>query len=742
MSIISDYWRYYANVDITKDFKSAIDGIYNWFFHKLWERGMAYTEKPFADAPISVSDFPGQEWGFRPIDVEMTGDSIVGARSLMLDRTRLIHRDDAPVSEESPKEDTPFLYTSSFCLQKSYQEGLLWHAWLPFAVNVEWGTIYYAYVPMCYLHMQPRIYFCPQHFRLDEDIYAFSRKRVVELFTGNAYELSDARDSFNQDGVRYDWSMFNYIVSVLQKHPKYIPWDVSFRAVGRKYDIISDVWQRDPFLKQSHNNDNSLASFPYAFYDDAYDLSPGTIEKCWGKECAPSVLLWLPKCFGNLTQSILQTYETCGWFLPMVLKSLRDCVPFLEPKPRNIQQFLHVDKPTLKAILAEEDPSRFLFYCLANFRAPTSYAASCRLYERVRIKDAELLKNDKDGKYALRASYLWRRASLMNHSLTVNLDEIPFASLMFYIDKELYKRYTISAYYQWLWKECFIAAKSGKYSKDTLLIEKICFLQEDIYRMEERMAKRKPEIKFTPKHPDSYLLSHNVIAAHDAITENFNAYEKAHKNPTRTAASIKRLVPCYRGKRGNCVEDDTYEVQQPMSMDDILDEGIQLHHCVGSYYQDIVDAKGDMLIYFMREKAFPYQALITIQVNRDKDGNYFIVEASGDSNREPTRQEKAFLDKWIAGFNAHISKFTGMKRKEAIDAMCRDDMQVWCQWTSYSLDEANSTIEKALKVTDWDTALKGVCDDYELTHKFNGSLYIAAMYGLCCKSIKYTDFIS
>lgn len=51
MSIISDYWRYYANVDITKDFKSAIDDIYNWFFRKLWERGMAYT-KSFADAPF------------------------------------------------------------------------------------------------------------------------------------------------------------------------------------------------------------------------------------------------------------------------------------------------------------------------------------------------------------------------------------------------------------------------------------------------------------------------------------------------------------------------------------------------------------------------------------------------------------------------------------------------------------------------------------------------------------------
>ena len=78
--------------------------------------------------------------------------------------------------------------------------------------------------------------------------------------------------------------------------------------------------------------------------------------------------------------------------------------------------------------------------------------------------------------------------------------------------------------------------------KDTLLIEKICSLQEDIYRMEERMAKRKPDIKFTPKHPDCYLLSHHVIGTHDAVTENFNMYEKAHKNPTRTAASIKRLV--------------------------------------------------------------------------------------------------------------------------------------------------------------------------------------------------------
>lgn len=34
MSIISDYWRYYANVDITKDFKSAIDGIHRFYFVK------------------------------------------------------------------------------------------------------------------------------------------------------------------------------------------------------------------------------------------------------------------------------------------------------------------------------------------------------------------------------------------------------------------------------------------------------------------------------------------------------------------------------------------------------------------------------------------------------------------------------------------------------------------------------------------------------------------------------------
>lgn len=35
MSIISNYWRYFANVDTTADFKFAIDDIYNWFFRKL-----------------------------------------------------------------------------------------------------------------------------------------------------------------------------------------------------------------------------------------------------------------------------------------------------------------------------------------------------------------------------------------------------------------------------------------------------------------------------------------------------------------------------------------------------------------------------------------------------------------------------------------------------------------------------------------------------------------------------------
>lgn len=741
MSIISDYWRYYANVDVTKDFKSAIDDIYNWFFRKLWERGIAYTEKPFADTPISVSDFPGQEWGFRPIDVEVTGKGIVGARSLMLDSDRSLPGDDAP-AEGSTEEDTPFQYTAFYSCPNSYYERLKWHAWLPFAVNVEWGTVYYAYVPVRYLNMHPRTYFCPQDFQFNKEICEFSRKRVVELFTGNAYELLDARDSYHQDGVRYDWSMFNYIVSVLKKHPKYDTWDIDFRAIDRRYDIFSDTWQRDPFLKESYNNDNTLAAFPYAFYDDAYGLTPGTIERCWECEHAPSALLWMARCFGNLTQSILQTYETCDWFLPMVLKSLRTCVPFLDPKPKNIQQFLRVDKPTLKAILAEKDPSRFLFYCLANFHTPTSHAASCRLYERVRIKDEELMKNDEDGKYAHHARRSWGRdVPFMDHSLSVNLGDIPFASLSFYIDRGLYKRYSISAYYKWLIGECFTAAKSGKYSRDALLIEKICSLQADIYHMEERMTKRKPETRFASKYPDSYLLSHNVIATHDALTENYNAYERAHRHPSWIAASIKRLVPCYRGKRGNCVKDDTYEVQQPMSMDDILDEGIQLHHCVGSYYQDIVDAKGDMLIYFMRQKYFPHQSLITIQVNRDKDGSYFIVEASGDSNREPTRQEQAFLDKWIAGFNAHISKFAGMKHKEAVAAMCRDDLQVWCRWAHYSLDEANSTIEKALKKTDWDTALKGVCDDYDLKGRYDSNLYIAAMYGLCCQTMKYTDFI-
>lgn len=65
MSIISNYWRYFANVDTTADFKSAIDDIYKWFFRKLWERGMAYmsyTENLLQMPPFLSRIFRDRNW--------------------------------------------------------------------------------------------------------------------------------------------------------------------------------------------------------------------------------------------------------------------------------------------------------------------------------------------------------------------------------------------------------------------------------------------------------------------------------------------------------------------------------------------------------------------------------------------------------------------------------------------------------------------------------------------------------
>ena len=251
----------------------------------------------------------------------------------------------------------------------------------------------------------------------------------------------------------------------------------------------------------------------------------------------------------------------------------------------------------------------------------------------------------------------------------------------------------------------------------------------------------------------AWILPSNLIRAHNDMVINYNEHLSIHKNKNSILSSIKALVPLYRGKRGNILDDDTYTMTQPMSIDDIFNEGIRLRHCVGSYYQDVLDAKGSMLLYFMRLKKDAEQPLVTVQINQKDDGAYFITEAAGIDNRPITDAEKDFLNRWIVVFNANVAR---MPRKKISQEQCLDDFAVWCQWGNLPTNDLYKYIEEHEKMG-WDKLMIDiiVAFSYKLKYcpkaglvKENSnenicSMMIASMYGLCSQqTMNYTTFKS
>lgn len=94
----------------------------------------------------------------------------------------------------------------------------------------------------------------------------------------------------------------------------------------------------------------------------------------------------------------------------------------------------------------------------------------------------------------------------------------------------------------------------------------------------------------------------------------------------------------------------TWQVIPPSAPVDLVQEGSNLNHCVGSYVAHVVE--GTRHIVFMRafsEDEPEGRSLLTIElrpVSEDPADGFVIHQSRGQSNRNPEPEEKAFLDRW------------------------------------------------------------------------------------------------
>ena len=86
-------------------------------------------------------------------------------------------------------------------------------------------------------------------------------------------------------------------------------------------------------------------------------------------------------------------------------------------------------------------------------------------------------------------------------------------------------------------------------------------------------------------------------------------------------------------------KNEPYCIVIPKSADDVIDEGNQMNHCVGSYVSRI--SNETTFIVFMRWKDVPESSYITVEIQNDK-----LCTALGQNNRRLEKEERIFLQKY------------------------------------------------------------------------------------------------
>lgn len=468
--------------------------------------------------------------------------------------------------------------------------------------------------------------------------------------------------------------------------------DHEFFSKAKKTEVSFSLVSKEKIEKQLADNFALLPCVEtFTFIEDVYALPRNALQKTaidqmerfyanYRRELNTIAFgLFITLAYtGNLFQCILQTWNLNDWLLPLILSSIRLGAPMKE-NYRSIPQWLNIPKPDYKALTSEPDEAKFVFYLCMNQFAPTSMKVFEKTYAKV-LELSELCdENKKSMVYMMRGIPVdWSKKSVSIKSkrgrILLRTYSLP-DTMSFYMGHNLQKHgLSINHYFKWLIDECYLAAHSDRPEIDRET--HICGLVEHNTEDYNRMAKQ-----ISPKVP--FTLPHNVCVAHDNMVTNYNKIMAERRSRTAEVDTdfVYKLATCYRGAdadalapltdRWNPECDEKYIIMEPKKPADVYDEGIVLNHCVGSYCNDIIAARGSMRIYFMRPRRFPNHNLVTVQVNRlAATGEYYISEAAGKANRKLTAEEDAYLQRWIEAYNMRI-KFLA-KEKAELDKLCEE----------------------------------------------------------------------
>lgn len=145
----------------------------------------------------------------------------------------------------------------------------------------------------------------------------------------------------------------------------------------------------------------------------------------------------------------------------------------------------------------------------------------------------------------------------------------------------------------------------------------------------------------------------NIESAHDEVVSVYNMY--LNENNLK-CGNNDNFIEILKFKNATekysrlAFEDDEYIIMIPTKPSDLINEGHNLHHCVGGYVKYVISGKSKILL--CRKKSDPCKSYMTIEVLKNE-----IVQAKKYRDSYPNEEDKKFIDKFCKAKKLTISGF-------------------------------------------------------------------------------------
>lgn len=139
------------------------------------------------------------------------------------------------------------------------------------------------------------------------------------------------------------------------------------------------------------------------------------------------------------------------------------------------------------------------------------------------------------------------------------------------------------------------------------------------------------EVKYPPK----------LVAAHNRAVAVQNAVLAEKKAKEEKKLMKKYKLTHEKNVKRYSFSSDGFVIIVPSSSREIIEEGINIKHCVGGYADRHL--RGVLTILFLRKQSNQNKSLYTIEMHDKR-----LVQVQGYGNKTPlTKEAKAFFDKWL-----------------------------------------------------------------------------------------------